>query len=207
MNNEPQPTHLARIRPTLPHGVRHVYGRAFHRLKGWYPVTPEEAAYLARQPANEGDPFGPKLFDAVTLEEAKQLDVLEQRPARLGGSASNPVGRDGFVPPEKADTHTRDLQARLDAAEERALLAEAAQRQQSAQLAAIMSKLNMDPIGASVFSDPIPKDQNKAKDAVPQRPDRGERPGAVPRNKPATGPQNTQPGDDKTIPESSPSES
>ncbi len=186
-----EPTHLARIRPTLPHGTRHVYGMAIERLKGWYPVTAEQAAYLAKQPANEGDPQGPKLFDAVTVEEAKKLDVLEKRPARLGGSASNPVGLDGFVPPEQADTNTRDLQERLLAAEERllaagerAVAAETAMKQQSTQLAAVLAKLGMEPLAVLAQSEPVPKDQGKAKDAVPQRPDR---PGAVNRNKPTTG--------------------
>ena len=194
-NIPPHLTHRGRIRPSLPHGQRLVWQILFVRANGWYPITSEEANYLAKQPANEGNPSGEKLYDAVTVEEAAEIDVQERRSARSGGSALNPVGLDGVVPPEKADRSTADLIARVAdsegraaQAEERAAAAEATAKTQGAQLAAILAKLKIDPASidaAPVVSDPIPKGQAKLEEAVPAKKDR---PGSLPRTKPTEKP-------------------
>lgn len=196
-DNAPTHTHVARIRPVLPHGTRMTNGIAFERLKGWYPVTPELAKYLAKQPAYEGEPLGARLFDAVTIEEAMEIDRLEKRPSRSGGSATNPTGLDGLVPPEKADTANADLLARFNAAEDRAAAAEAradgdraARRAAEGQLAAqgdllarIAEKIGIDlsTLSGTTSAPHAPPPTTTAGDeTVPSRP---ARPGSVPRER------------------------
>ncbi len=182
-------THRARIRPSLPHGQRQVWDVIFVRLDGWYPVTATQARYLEKQPANEGNPDGEKLFDAKTIEEAAEIDVRERRSARSGGSALNPVGLDGVVPPEKADRSTADLIARVEESEARASAAErhneklaADNATQGTLLQLLAAKLGVDlaTLGAPAASEPIPKEPAKPEEAVPAKP---ARPGAVPRQK------------------------
>lgn len=169
----PHLTHRARIRPSLPHGQRMVWGINFVRDAGWFPITGEQAKYLEKQPANEGNPHGEKLFDAVTTEEAAAIDLQERRSARSGGSALNPVGLDGVIPPEMADKSQAELLARVGDAEERAAAAERRAVDLANQFAELKAMLSGSPAPAApVVTDPIPKDQAKPEEVVPAKPAR-----------------------------------
>lgn len=70
--------------------------RTFHKHRGWYAVTEDEARALAKHRENALNPHkSKKVFEITTTEEAQRLEAIARAVEEPAGTPDKPVDFDG----------------------------------------------------------------------------------------------------------------
>jgi hypothetical protein len=106
---------MARIKPFDPqmgHVVRRYtvnpWETRFEEARGWYLVPDEWAKYLATLHQQAGNKKSPKLFDVVSVDEAKRIEAEEKAELEEKAETNKPVAVGGAKLPG-GDMGTADL--------------------------------------------------------------------------------------------------